>query len=120
MNRRTVGWITGVAAATVAGIGLGAGVVLAQDDRNDDRNEDKAELAAFGGAKLKLVDAIAIAERETGGQALEASFDLERGNAVYEVDVVAADNARRELSIDAATGAVRRNAADRSDLVDLD
>jgi uncharacterized membrane protein YkoI len=44
--------------------------------------EDKAELAALKGAKITLRQAIASAEKATGGRALNAGLEQVRGRAV--------------------------------------
>ena len=83
------------ALALIAGtlaLGVSAGALYAQD--------------GTGGAnELTLDEAIAIAEAETGGTALDAEFDTEDGARVIEVEVAMA-NGEAELIIDPVTGAV--------------
>ena len=116
MNKRSLGLVAGIAAVAGLSAGVGIGVVSAAEERRD----DAGEMTAFTQAKLTLTDAVVVAERETGGRAYEAGFDTEAGKATYEIETVAADGGRRELRIDAVTGAVLANQRDWDDLADRD
>ncbi|WP_323715934.1 PepSY domain-containing protein [Paracoccus aminovorans] len=66
---------------------------------------DSDEVALMQAAQQSLAQAIAAAERETGGQAIEAEFDESRGAGYWEVTTVT-DAARFQLKLDANSGAV--------------
>lgn len=57
-------------------------------------------------AKISLSRAIEIAERHVGGRATSADLDIERGRAVFDVEVVARDNTVYEVKVDAVNGEV--------------
>jgi uncharacterized membrane protein YkoI len=89
-------------AAMVAALGLGGiGTVLASES---ERN-DAAELAKLPAGHVTLAGAIATAERQTGGQAIDASFGNENGTMLVEVEV-AKGNAVHTVKLDAASGKV--------------
>lgn len=66
---------------------------------------DSNEAAMMRSAQQSLAQAIAAAERETGGRAIEAEFDEERGLGYWEVTTVT-EAARFELKLDANSGAI--------------
>jgi uncharacterized membrane protein YkoI len=95
-----------------------SGTVVGTDDegliaRILDR-EDQDELARLAGSPTTLAAAIATAEKETGGTAIEAKADGDDGAMRYKVEV-AKDNAVRKVTIDGATGKVVKVAAYRHD-----
>ncbi len=95
-----------------------SGTVVGTDDegliaRIFDR-EDQDELARLGGSPTTLAAAIATAEQETGGTAIEAKADGDDDAMRYKVEV-AKDNAVRKVTIDGATGKVIKVAAYRHD-----
>jgi uncharacterized membrane protein YkoI len=67
--------------------------------------EDQAELAALKGAKITLRQAIASAEKASGGRALNAGLEQVRGRAVWEILM---QNAARpqQVHIDPITGKI--------------
>lgn len=67
--------------------------------------EDQDELAKLDASPTTLAAAIATAERQIGGQAIEASVDDEDNTVRFEVEV-ARDNALHKVMIDGATGKV--------------
>lgn len=88
-----------------------SGKVLRTDDegliaRILDR-EDQDELAKLTASSTTLAAAIATAEQQTGGTAVEASFDGEDGATLFEVEV-AKDNAVHKVRVDSATGKVMK------------
>lgn len=88
--------------ATVAALSLGGiGTVLASES---ERN-DAAELAQLPAGHVTLATAIATAEQQTGGQAIDASFGNENGAKLVEVEVVKG-NAVHTVKLDAANGKV--------------
>jgi uncharacterized membrane protein YkoI len=75
--------------------------------------EDKAELARLAQSPTDLAAAIAAAEQETGGKALEAAHEDENGHAIFEVEVVK-DNVVQQVKVDGATGKVMKVSAAES------
>ena len=73
-------------------------------DRVFDR-EDKSEFQALATSPTTLGTAVATAEKELGGKAIEARFENEDGKLRYEVEV-AKDKAMHKVLIDSASGKV--------------
>jgi uncharacterized membrane protein YkoI len=67
--------------------------------------EDKAELAALKGAKITLRQAIASAEKASGGRALNAGLEQVRGRAVWEILMRNATQPQ-QVHIDPITGKI--------------
>ncbi len=88
-----------LAVATIVALGGAAGIAQAGDKL------DAAEMAKLAAAKTSLSQAIAIAEKETGGKAIDADFDNEDGTLSLEIEVLK-DNAVSKVIIDADTGKV--------------
>ena len=57
-------------------------------------------------AEVSPADALALAEKETGGRVMELEFETEDGTSVYEIEVAMDDGSIRELLVDAATGEI--------------
>ncbi|MEQ8399270.1 MAG: PepSY domain-containing protein [Gammaproteobacteria bacterium] len=70
-------------------------------------NEDSQEIAAVLGAKTSIAQAIAAAERQTGGRAVKIDFEKEKGAYLYEVKTVSKDKVA-EVFVDPASGQVVR------------
>jgi uncharacterized membrane protein YkoI len=97
-----------VAVLGVLAIG-GASAALARESHQTD------EAAIYEQVKLTLADAIAAAERQTGGRAVEAKLENEHGVVAFEVEVMK-DRAFQKVVIDAKSGQiVKAGAADRGD-----
>ena len=88
-----------LAVATIVALGGAAGIAQAGDKL------DPAEMAKLAAAKTSLSQAIAIAEKETGGKAIDAGFDNEDGTMSLEIEVLK-DNNVSKVIIDADTGKV--------------
>ena len=88
-----------LALATIVALGGAAGIAQAGDKL------DAAEMAKLAAAKTSLSQAIAIAEKETGGKAIDADFDNKDGTLSLEIEVLK-DNAVSKVIIDADTGKV--------------
>ena len=98
-----------LALATIAVLGGAAGVAHADDKL------DSAEMATLMAAKTSLAQAIAIAEKETGGKAIDAGFDSEDGATTLEVEVLKDKNVSKVI-VDAETGkVVKVTVADAAD-----
>jgi uncharacterized membrane protein YkoI len=67
--------------------------------------EDKAELAALKRARVTLRQAIASAERASGGRALNAGLEQVRGRAVWEI-LVQNTKQSQQIRIDPITGKI--------------
>jgi uncharacterized membrane protein YkoI len=67
--------------------------------------EDKAELAALQGAKITLRQAIASAEKASGGRALNAGLEQVRGRSVWEI-LIQNTNQPQQIHIDPVSGKI--------------
>src|SRR5213593_2676216 len=88
-----------LAFATIAALGGAAGLAHAGDKL------DSQEMTKLMEAKTSLAQAIAIAEKETGGKAIEAGFDNEDRATTLEVKVLKERIVNRVL-VDPETGKV--------------
>ena len=67
--------------------------------------EDRSEFKNLAGSSVTLGSAVATAEHDTGGKAVDARFENEEGKMRYEVEV-AKNNAIQKVVIDSASGKV--------------
>ncbi len=95
MNIMTLGVALLLAGATTSSMFPGS--AMASDTAKD--------VQRLSEAKITLVDAIGIAEKHIGGQAIDADLDSDFGKVVYDVSVIK-DAAEHEVRIDAITGEV--------------
>jgi uncharacterized membrane protein YkoI len=98
-----------IIAAVVIALALGGGAVAAFSEAGEEHESDAA-LAL--NAKVSLSDAIAAAEQQNGGKAIEATLDDEDGAASYEIKLVKA-GAVQNLRVDLATGNVASATEDK-------
>ena len=92
------------AAVVLTALGIGsAGAVLARD--NDRERHDQREAASLLSAKTSLTQAIAAAESQTQGKALDAGLENEDGSMRYEVRIVK-DDATQLVLVAPDTGKV--------------
>lgn len=91
------------AAALVSAAAIGGGAVAAANSGAPEQDE-RGEIAVVNGARVSLAQAVAIAERQGSGKAMEASFDDESGRN-WEVEIAAGDHVATFV-VDMATGAV--------------
>jgi len=75
------------------------------------RGGEALEAVAYEQVKMTLADAIALAERQTGGKAVEATLEQEHGTVSFEVEIMK-DRAFQKVTIDARTGQVVSTKAD--------
>jgi uncharacterized membrane protein YkoI len=96
-----------VTAAVASLLGIGA----AQADDNSTRHEAQA----MEKAKISLSQAVRAAEKQNGGQAVSAEYELKRGNpAYYEVKVLSADGQKlTEYELDPNTGQVTKTSDEK-------
>lgn len=73
--------------------------------------EDRDEIGMFRSSPTTLAAAIAAAEQNVGGRAVEARFENENGTAIVEVEVVK-DNVVHRVKVNAANGQVTAATAD--------
>jgi uncharacterized membrane protein YkoI len=97
-------WLRVTAVAALALVGIGA-ALASESERND-----AVEFAKLPAGHVTLAAAIATAEQQTGGQAIDASFGNENGTMLVEVEV-ANGNAVHTVKLDAASGKVIKVAA---------
>jgi uncharacterized membrane protein YkoI len=72
----------------------------------EDQQKDQAAFAQLGAASLPLVGAVELAEKQSGGRAIQASMRRQYGSTLYEVRVVTDLIVRQRVLIDGATGNV--------------
>ena len=75
------------------------------------QGSEAQEAVAYEQVKMTLADAIALAERQTGGKAVEATLEQEHGNVSFQVEIMK-DRAFQKVTIDARTGQVVSTKAD--------
>lgn len=73
-----------------------------------------APMQQMAGTPPSLTQAIAIAEAQTGGTAVEADWDDRKGTMV-EVETVKADGTKAEVVVNTADGSVKVQALDDND-----
>jgi uncharacterized membrane protein YkoI len=72
--------------------------------------EDQEEFAKLSGSPVSLSTAVATAEKETGGKAVEAAFESEDGKAQYEVELANGATVRKVV-VDGTSGKVVKTSA---------
>ncbi len=90
------------AAALVSAAAIGGAAVAANSGALE--QDERSEIAAVNGARVSLAQAVAIAERQGSGKAIEATFDDESGRS-WEVEIAAGEHVATYV-VDMATGAV--------------
>lgn len=105
--------LTLLTAGAVSAVALTGGTAFAKGDGND-----HAEVLAFLAAKQDITVAISAAEAATGGTAVAAEFDAQKGVSTYEIDLIAKDR-QVSVRIDANTGQVISN-RDKGDVAKAD
>ncbi|MEU5987955.1 PepSY domain-containing protein [Spirillospora sp. NPDC047418] len=114
--------VTVVAAGVLAGGGATAAVAASHDDDPapranpaGERHDDAAPKTA-----VSLAQAVDAALKAAPGTVAEIELDDEHGRTAWEVDIVAANGERRDVTVDAADGKVLTNRADDRDDDDRD
>ena len=69
-------------------------------------SNDAATTAAQQNSAVSMEQAIEIAEQVTGGKKADAEFELENGQAIYEVEITMTNGSEVEVTIDAQSGAI--------------
>ena len=98
------------AMAAVIALGAASGIAHASDNGRSGENDRAQERAAILGAKTSIAQAIAAAEQETGGKAIDAGLENQNGNMSYEVEIAKGDKVEKVL-VDLQTGKVLKVAA---------
>lgn len=94
-----------------AGVATAAGLALAKQAGGGDNDA----LASLAKAQISLGQAVAVAEAQAAGRAIQAELDSDRGAAVYEVEVVTSDSRVFDVTVDAVDGKVRSSKPDAKD-----
>lgn len=87
-------------------------VLKTEQDKLD--KEDMAEYSAMKQAKVSLNSAVQKATQRVNGKVISAGFDLEKGQSIYDIEVVK-NNQIYDVSIDANTGKVLSSQVDMDD-----
>lgn len=85
-----------VPAAMAAVLAAGVAGTAFAGDRGEEMG-DRQEITTILNAKTSLAQAIAIAEQQTGGKAMESSLEQQAGTAAYEVRIAKADGVQKVL-----------------------
>ena len=94
-------------------IDANTGKVLKTEQEKLDR-KDMAEYSAMKQAKVTLTSAMQTAAQSVNGKVISAKFELEKGQSVYDIEVVKG-NQIYDVSIDANTGKVLSSQVDVED-----
>jgi hypothetical protein len=81
----------------ISGVLLTSGLALSSEGTH---GQEESPLTA----KLSMAEAIATAKTKFPGQVLEAEFETEHGQAVYEIEIASTTGAVTEIKIDAQSG----------------
>lgn len=107
-----------IAALTAGGVGM-AFAKSSGTNGSPTEQSDALKLAALADAKVSITDAIAIAEKDGGGKAVDAGFADENGSYAYEVEVLDT-NGEQTVLVDAQSGKVTKVAQKANDNDDQD
>lgn len=103
-----------LALISALGIATAGGITYAQQAEND-------AVTAVGKAQITLTQAVVAAEQHhKGAKAAKAELEHKRGEVVYEVEVVAANNEVFDVKVDAVSGKVVSSHLDKHDQEDDD
>jgi uncharacterized membrane protein YkoI len=95
--------IVPIAMAAVIAVGSTVGVAHAANDKRG--GEGAQERATIVSAKISLAQAIAAAEQQAGGKAIDAGLENENGTMAFAIEV-AKDNVVQKVLVDLQTGKV--------------
>lgn len=96
-----------IIAAGSIGVAAIAGPSAATAAEQQAGADDASEYAKLSGGKLGLADAIAAAEKQFGGKAVNAALDNEQANAAFEVELMS-ETGSQTVAVDGRTGAVSK------------
>lgn len=100
--------ISKIAAASAVALSIVAGGATAYAKDRSDSPADEATIMSQ--AKVSIPEAIAAAERATGGKAVGSGIEDHNGVAHFEVEILK-DNTRQTVLVDSQTGQVVKTAA---------
>lgn len=104
----TINNISKIAAASAVALSLIAGGATAYaKERSEAPTNDAAVMSQ---AKVSISEAIANAEKATGGKAVGSGIENQNGVTHFEVEILK-DNARQKVLVDTQTGQVVKTAA---------
>jgi uncharacterized membrane protein YkoI len=103
MNRK-------IAAAVAAAVAIGIGGAYAAQPGNSKEND----AVAIASAKIDLTQAIAAAEQHVGGKAAKAEYERDKGQWVFDVEVVKGQVVM-DVKVDPANGKVLAATEDKID-----
>jgi len=97
-----------IVAVVIGVVGIMAGMVWSaeQDKRKD--VETNQDLAMAKSAKITIDEAIKTALENFSGKVVEAELEMKQGKAVWEIEIMTADQGIMEVHVDAASGSVIR------------
>ena len=101
-----------IPAGLVAALALG-GATAAFAENNGEKANEQHEVSAVTNAKTSLWQAIAAAEQETGGKAVDAGIENQNGAMAYEVEI-AKGTSLQKILVDFASGKVIKVTASNS------
>jgi uncharacterized membrane protein YkoI len=102
--------IVPIAMAAVIALGSAVGVASAANNTPVGESGGAQEIATVVNAKTSLAQAIAAAEQQSGGKAIDAGLENENGAMAFAVDV-AKDNIVQKVLVDLQTGKVLKMVA---------
>lgn len=85
------------------------------DVDDQDHDHERAREALRRSEVLPLADILVVVEERFGGRVIEVEFEREHGRYLYELELVTPSGRLLELDVDAATGAVLKEEAERED-----
>lgn len=110
MNKHS---LSKIAAASAIALSLAAGGATAYAKERSETPTDEARIMSQ--AKVSIAEAIAAAEKATGGKALGSGIEDQNGVVHFEVEILK-DNALRKVLVDTQTGQVVKSVvADKDD-----
>jgi uncharacterized membrane protein YkoI len=100
--------LTAAIAAALAATAIGGAAYAAKSGQEDDA-------LAIASTKVSLAQAISAAEQHVGGKAAKAEFEQDKGQWVFDVEVVKDATQVMDVKVDANTGKVLSATADKAD-----
>jgi uncharacterized membrane protein YkoI len=109
MSKRNMSKIT--AASAIVLLLVAGGTTTYANERSDAPTDDARMMSL---AKVSMAEAIAAAEKATGGKAVGSGIEDQDGVVHFEVTILK-DNARQKVLVDTQTGQIVKTAAADSD-----
>ncbi|MCS6297909.1 MAG: PepSY domain-containing protein [Nitrospira sp.] len=97
----------GLVATVVIGIGLIVGGMVWSGEKDRHRGDDAQEVIAMSmNAKVTIEQAMATALENFPGKVIEAELEQKQDKAIWEVEVVTAEQGIMKIDVDAESGSV--------------